>query len=164
MKELLAHCAAHEGIRESGVGNDKAKGVEFSVIKNSNSSSAAVEQPNKVGDNESATKTIDNQQQPTKKRSDNTSAEDSMDQNQPPPKKRSKASPNFLVLGAKRAREAKAARLAKQNNVAGCHRSKKDEKKSNTGSGVPFQQVLRLKYIKGFTQAVRNPCRLEDLA
>lgn len=38
-----------------------------------------------------------------------------------------------------------------------------DEKKSNTGSGVPLQNVVRLKYVKGFTQAVRTPCRIDDL-
>ena len=79
------------------------------------------------------------------------------------PVKRQKvpASQNFLGLGARRAKEAKSARRAKS---VGLVRSKKTDKKSNTGSGVPFGQVVRLRYLKGFTQAVRNPCRLEDLA
>lgn len=79
------------------------------------------------------------------------------------PAKRQKvpASQSFLGLGAKRAKEAKSARRAKS---VGLVRSTKINKKSKTGSGVPFQQVMRLKYVKGFTQAVRNPCRLEDLA
>ncbi|CAB9521022.1 fidelity protein 18 homolog [Seminavis robusta] len=80
------------------------------------------------------------------------------------PAKRAKPSPvsahNFLGVGAKRAREKRSARRAK--NV-GFVRST-TEKKSHTGSGVPLSKVLRLKFVKGFTQAVRNPCRMEDLA
>ena len=35
---------------------------------------------------------------------------------------------------------------------------------SNTGSGIPLLQVVRLRYVKGFTQAVSMPCRLNDLS
>lgn len=70
--------------------------------------------------------------------------------------KRSKLDPtlDFLSLGAKRAKERKAR--------AGSKRSKAD-KLSNTGSGLPLKQVARLKYVKGFTQAVRTPCLIEEL-
>jgi len=78
-----------------------------------------------------------------------------------PPTKKQKRAQNFLGLGARQAKEAKSKRRAKS---VGLLRSSKTDKKSNTGSGIPFQQVIRLKYVKGFTQAVRNPCRLEDLA
>jgi chromosome transmission fidelity protein 18 len=77
-----------------------------------------------------------------------------------PPEKRSKpTAQNFLLLGAKRAKESKSARSAAR---AGFTRAR-DDKLSHTGSGVPFSQVLRLKYVKGFTEAVRKPCTLEDL-
>lgn len=79
-----------------------------------------------------------------------------------PPAKRPKASmtaQNFLVSGAKKAKEARFARNAAR---VGVQRSQKN-KAAHTGSGVPFPQVIRLKYVKGFTQAVRTPCRLEDL-
>jgi chromosome transmission fidelity protein 18 len=68
---------------------------------------------------------------------------------------------NFLGVGAKQAREKRSARRAK--NVGIVRTKGEGEKQSNTGSGVPFKQVIRLKFVKGFTQAVRNPCRMEDL-
>lgn len=75
-----------------------------------------------------------------------------------PPAKKAKAQ-NFLIAGAKKAKAARSARTAAR---VGFERSKKD-KLSNTGSGIPISQVIRLKYVKGFTQAVRTPCRLDDL-
>ena len=69
---------------------------------------------------------------------------------------------NFLLMGAKKAKAARSARTAAR---VGCfEKSTKQNKLSNTGSGVPLSQVVRLKYVKGFTQAVSTPCRLEDLA
>jgi hypothetical protein len=67
---------------------------------------------------------------------------------------------NFLRLGAK---QAKAARSARSALRAGIDRSSKRQKLSHSGSGVPLNQVIRLKYVKGFTQAVRTPCFPEDL-
>ena len=67
---------------------------------------------------------------------------------------------NFLWLGAK---QAKAARSARSALRAGIDRSSKRQKASHSGSGVPLTQVVRLKYVKGFTQAVRTPCYPEDL-
>jgi chromosome transmission fidelity protein 18 len=71
----------------------------------------------------------------------------------------SSASKNFLGFRAAKAKEAKTARRAA--NV-GFDRSK-TTKLSNTGSGVEISKVIRFKYQKGFTQAVRAPCQMEDL-
>ena len=77
-----------------------------------------------------------------------------------PPAKRSKtASANFLGLGAAKA---KAARTARKAALVGFNKST-TLKVSNSGSNVPFQQVFRFKYQHGFTQAVRTPCRIEDI-
>lgn len=66
---------------------------------------------------------------------------------------------NFLNIGAAKAKEAKSARRAAR---VGFDRSKK-VKLSNTGSGVELSKVIRFKFQKGFTQAVRAPCQMEDL-
>lgn len=66
---------------------------------------------------------------------------------------------NFLNIGAAKAKEAKSARRAAR---VGFDRSKK-VKLSNTGSGVELSKVVRFKFQKGFTQAVRAPCQMEDL-
>jgi len=79
-----------------------------------------------------------------------------------PPAKRSKpnlTAQNFLGIGAMKAKQARCARKAAR---VGFQRSNKS-KTSNTGSGVPQAQVIRLKYVKGFTEAVRTPARLDDL-
>ena len=77
-----------------------------------------------------------------------------------PPAKKAKTQ-NFLLMGAKKAKAARSARTAAR---VGCfERSVKKNKLSNTGSGVPLSKVVRLKYVKGFTQAVSTPCCLEDL-
>ena len=69
------------------------------------------------------------------------------------------AAKNFL---GKRAANAKEAKSAKRAARVGFDRSKKT-KFSNTGSGVELSKVIRFKYQKGFSQAVRAPCPLEDL-
>jgi chromosome transmission fidelity protein 18 len=77
-----------------------------------------------------------------------------------PTAKRSKpTAQNFLLVGAKRAKELKSARNAARVGFA----RSEGEKLSHTGSGVPLARVLRLKYVKGFTEAVRKPCTLQDL-
>jgi hypothetical protein len=79
-----------------------------------------------------------------------------------PPAKRSKiASANFLGLGAAKA---KAARTARKAALVGFDKKSKTVKVSNSGSNVPFNQVIRFKYQQGFTQAVRTTCRIEDVA
>ncbi|KAL3782824.1 hypothetical protein ACHAW5_000096 [Stephanodiscus triporus] len=71
----------------------------------------------------------------------------------------SSAAKNFLGFRALAAKEAKSVRRAA---IVGFDRSK-TMKLSNTGSGVEISKVIRFKYQKGFTQAVRAPCQIEDL-
>uniref|UniRef100_A0A7S1YYE2 Uncharacterized protein n=1 Tax=Ditylum brightwellii TaxID=49249 RepID=A0A7S1YYE2_9STRA len=66
---------------------------------------------------------------------------------------------NFLGIGASRA---KAARTKRKAMNVGFDRTKK-VKLSNSGSGLPMTKVIKFKYQKGFTQAVRQPCLVEDL-
>lgn len=83
---------------------------------------------------------------------------------------------NFLLMGAKKAKAMRSARSAAR---VGCividsrpSQSKHEQnaestqriRLSNTGSGMPLSQVVRLKYVKGFTQAVSMPCRLDDIS
>lgn len=65
---------------------------------------------------------------------------------------------NFLGVGAKRARLLKSARKAAAVGLG----SKKNQM-AHTGSGFRLNQVIRLRYVKGFTQAVRTPCRQEEI-
>ena len=67
---------------------------------------------------------------------------------------------NFLGVGAARAKAARSARKAAQ--VGYGKGPKKAKKLSNAGSGVPLEEVIRFKYQKGFTQAVRIPCNKND--
>jgi chromosome transmission fidelity protein 18 len=71
----------------------------------------------------------------------------------------SKRPENFLAVGAK---QAKAARHARNAARVGFQTSRQ-EKLANTGSGKKLSEVVRLRFIKGFTEAVRIPCRMDDL-
>lgn len=66
---------------------------------------------------------------------------------------------DFLGMGARKAKAARSARTAAR---VGVHQ-RCTKRLSHTGSGMPLTNVVRLKYVKGFTQAVRTPCRVEDL-
>jgi chromosome transmission fidelity protein 18 len=78
---------------------------------------------------------------------------------------------NFLLQGAKKAKALRSARTAAR---VGCNHAPSTENSltkvttnnrlSNTGTGIPLSEVIRLKYVKGFTQAVSMPCRLEDIS
>lgn len=83
---------------------------------------------------------------------------------------------NFLLLGAKKAKALRSERCAARVGLCNFDITKAPTKMqhgistasdrnrlSNTGSGIPLSNVIRLKYVKGFTQAVSTPCRLEDL-
>lgn len=98
-------------------------------------------------------------------------------------------STNFLAIGAKRSKISKSARNASRvaqncyststgrtlnvdTNNSNNNKSTIDHCSttntagillSHSGSGVPMQNVVRYKYVKGFTQAVRTPCQIEDL-
>ena len=67
---------------------------------------------------------------------------------------------NFLGIGAAKAKKAKTARKAA---LVGFSKSNKRAKLSHSGSGRPLNEVIKFKYQKGFTQAVRVPCQMEDL-
>lgn len=77
---------------------------------------------------------------------------------------------NFLLVGAKKAKALRSARTAARVGCIHGPITSSDSKGmnscrlSNTGSGIPMSDVVRLKYVKGFTQAVSMPCRLEDLS
>lgn len=76
---------------------------------------------------------------------------------------------NFLLMGAKKAKALRSARSAARVGcfVSDGHHSQstlQHSRLSNTGSGIPLSQVVKLKYVKGFTQAVSMPCRLDDLS
>lgn len=73
----------------------------------------------------------------------------------------SSAAKNFLGLRAARAKEARTARRAAR--VGFERKDRRTVRLSNTGSGEELARVIRFKYQKGFTQAVRAPCELEDL-
>lgn len=73
--------------------------------------------------------------------------------------KKGAAAINFLNIGAIRARAARNARKVAQ---AGFGRAKKI-KLCHSGSGRPLSEVVRFKYQKGFTQAVRVPCQIHEL-
>ena len=77
-----------------------------------------------------------------------------------PTKKKKKAAFSFLDLGAQKA---KASTQARKMARAGLQGAKTKSRLAHTGSQVPLSNVMRLKYTKGFTQAVRVPCRLDDL-
>ena len=65
-----------------------------------------------------------------------------------------------MGIGAAKAKAARNARKVAQLGFGG--RKKAEKKLSNTGSGVPLESVIRFKYQKGFTQAVRVPCSKND--
>ena len=80
-----------------------------------------------------------------------------------PPLKKLKieaAPKNFLGIAAQKA---KASRNARKKALVGFNNRVRAEKLTHTGSGVPLTQVIRFKYQKGFTQAVRTVCQIEDL-
>jgi len=62
---------------------------------------------------------------------------------------------SFLGIGAQKA---KAARVARKKALVGFMKTSAE---AHTGSGSLLKQVIRFKYHKGFTQAVRIPCHIE---
>jgi len=62
------------------------------------------------------------------------------------------------------AKKGKAAKSARRAAALGLNRSSSQKQKlAHSGSGFLLSHVVRMKYVKGFTQAVRTPCRLNDL-
>ena len=73
------------------------------------------------------------------------------------------AAKNFLGLGAVKAKAARNARRAASVGAFDSGKRAKRIRLSNSGSGATLDGVIRFKYQKGFTQAVRVPCRVDDL-
>lgn len=153
LKELLAHGANIEEMREReklAKSEDKENNKTAKQVPSKKNSSQAQHQdyPSKSG-------SVPEQ---TAKSCSTTPSKNF----EGPPSKRAKtivATKNFLGVGAARA---KAARTARKAALVGFNRTKK-VKLSNSGTGLPLTQVIKFKYQKGFTQAVRAPCRVEDL-
>ena len=64
-------------------------------------------------------------------------------------------------MGANQAKAAKTARKAALVGLKG--KAERKDKLSNTGSEMHLDEVIRFRYQKGFTQAVRVPCKPSDL-
>jgi len=149
LKELLAHGAAVAAMRE-----------RESDARMAQKEAAAAAEEKKVAPKSKA-KAI------APKVAEKSALAGTTPKKQPPAKAglNTSAAKNFLGL---RAAKAKAARTAQRAARVGLsdNRSTGSSKKvklSNTGSGVELSKVIRFKYQKGFTQAVRAPCQLEDL-
>jgi chromosome transmission fidelity protein 18 len=152
LKELLAHSAAVEEMR---VRDMQATGEKDNPAKNFlgiDTISSERPKPSETIAQETSDKTSVTPS-PKRESSDSTTVV--------PPPKRAKVSvaSNFLGIGAAKA---KAARNARKAALVGFNKSKK-AKVSNTGSDIPMNRVCKFKYQKGFTQAVRTPCRMQDL-
>ncbi len=63
-------------------------------------------------------------------------------------------------MGAAKAKASRAARRAAMVKSSGNLTIKRGD--SNTGSGVPMKHCIRFRYQKGFTQAVRVPCNINE--
>ena len=151
LKELLAHSVAVEGMRDN----------ENKTIKQASSDNSPKIGKKLQGQVEATTDKTMYESNDTTMGATPLSKQKMCTSEAAPPAKRSKtASANFLFLGAAKA---KAARTARKAALVGFNKSK-TLKVSNSGSNVPFQQVIRFKYQHGFTQAVRTPCRIEDIA
>ena len=140
LKQLLSRQAAHDKLSESR----KSVGPTEVIVKNSNVTLMDIEP-----------RTSKKVLEPPSKRAALVKVTTDL-----PPTKKAKTQ-NFLLAGAKQAKAARSARTAARVGVR--RSSTKANQLSNTGSGVPISKVVRLKYVKGFTQAVRTPCRMIDL-
>lgn len=67
---------------------------------------------------------------------------------------------SFLGMGAAKAKASRAARRA--GLVATPSRSELKNTATYSGSGAALNQVIIFRYQKGFTQAVRVPCQMDD--
>lgn len=143
LKELLAHAANFASMRESDVGRNHTGTLNEDKTDAGNHSTKAKESA------------LDKHQTNTREYTPSIPKATESISN-----KKNLAAANFLGIGAARVKAARNARKAAQ---IGFNRSKNSIKLSNTGTGVPLERVLRFKYQKGFTQAVRLPCTKKDL-
>lgn len=142
---MLSRRASHDRLRHSNAPTFKPKAQEL------NKNAAMISSTLNTG---STTKIVESGR--PLKRTEPTGAG-----NKQRSKKRPKKTENFLLLGARKAKAARTSRTAARVGLQPA--SHQSTKQSKTGSGVPLSQVVRLKYVKGFTQAVRTPCKLDDL-
>ena len=136
MKELLARSIAHANMKKRRLPLDQP-GADTDNAKKNNRLSSEL-------NNKSP-----NKREITEKKSGGR------------PTKRAKELPaavDFLGISARKAKRARAQKASR----AGIQQANKN-RRSHTGSSMPLSKVIRLKYVKGFTQAVRTPCRVEDL-
>ena len=142
MKELLARALVHHKLKKrclhssTPTTNGKLRAKTRSIAS-SETKTIATSKKRESSDDVGATRS----RRPPKRAKDNSAVVD------------------FLGIGARQAKEARSARNAARVGVQRAHKNRK----SHTGSGIQLSQVIRLKYVKGFTQAVRKPCRIEDL-
>jgi chromosome transmission fidelity protein 18 len=144
MKELLARAVVHEKLKNRRIHRE----ISSPVGKPAKPSIAMPQQHQLPAESNKVDTNI------AKKRESGETTSDV-------PAKRPKvpAVVDFLVIGARKAKEARSARNAAR---VGIQRSKRT-RLSHTGSGLHLTGVVRLKYVKGFTQAVRTPCQLDEL-
>jgi chromosome transmission fidelity protein 18 len=157
LRELLAHRAQVEAIRgrEAMATYLSNKGKEHS---DSFAASSSYKPRELIPDNSVASDRSEKKHRPSA--SIALAIEDTV---VPPPSKKTKINKkvtNFLGVGAQKA---KAARTARKKAQVGMISTSNSVKLSHTGTGLPVDQVIRFKYQKGFTQAVKTPCRVEDL-
>lgn len=171
MKELLARGSVLEGIRssETTMAVEKTSTVNKQLETKDSAPRSSKEttplqqtdKPTETAVNKPLVTPLPEEDSSTKRSAENETEMTAVDNDRPAKKIKTApaATQNFLGLGAKRAKAARSKKRARNVGFV----PTKGTKKSNTGSGVPMNEVLRLKYVKGFTQAVRNPCKLEDL-
>jgi chromosome transmission fidelity protein 18 len=147
MKELLARAVVHEKLKNRRIHRDISSPAQKPAKP-----STAMPQQHQLPDAAAAESKADTNT--AKKRESGEITSDV-------PAKRPKvpAVVDFLVIGARKAKEARSVRNAARVGI----QLSKRTRLSHTGSGLHLTGVVRLKYVKGFTQAVRTPCHVNEL-
>lgn len=153
MKELLAQSVLHENMRHLGA-QAQSKAISTKV-RSKLPAPSVVAAPMEAAPELSAMNTSS-----PDKREASSSSDAPLAKRRKTPSPTKATAHNFLGLQARKVKQQRSARTAARVGVERSHK----HQTSHTGSGVPLTQIVRLRYIKGFTQAVRAPCRLEDLA
>jgi hypothetical protein len=161
MKEMLLRSAMHEKFRDTSNANksQKTNSDEVSTSFNSTSKKRPILNPSKPrvldekSDNNAVAITAPSTTTETTgtHRQNNITAVTATTSGQS----------NFLSIGAKRAKLARSARTAARVRTTSVVTTVSTI--SHTGSGESLQHVIKLKFVKGFTQAVRTPCSIEEL-
>lgn len=136
MKELLAQRSAYVKLRESNKENSATSLEEVPAVP---VAKAVESQPKNTETPESMKRPSESPSSSGKRRKTVTAQ-------------------NFLGIQARKSKQMRSARTAARVGM-----TKKRKKESHTGSQALLSEVVRLKYVKGFTQAVRAPCKLSDL-